>query len=77
MTGHAAPDPAAKAARRTSLAEDALNLPNLLTMGRIVMIPVFLWLLDRETPRMCFWAAIVFTLAAITSTATSRASWGS
>ena len=35
--------------RRTSLAEDALNLPNLLTMGRIVMIPIFLWLLDHET----------------------------
>jgi CDP-diacylglycerol---glycerol-3-phosphate 3-phosphatidyltransferase len=54
------------AERRTSLAEDALNLPNLLTMGRIIMIPVFLWLLDSETPRACFWAAIVFTLAAIT-----------
>src|SRR5579862_3316509 len=58
--------PASAGPRRTSLAEDALNLPNLLTMGRIVMIPVFLWLLDRETPRQCFWAAIVFTLAAIT-----------
>ncbi len=55
-----------RVARRRSLAEDALNLPNLLTMGRIVMIPLFLWFLDRETPRACFWAAIVFTLAAIT-----------
>jgi CDP-diacylglycerol--glycerol-3-phosphate 3-phosphatidyltransferase len=52
--------------RRTSLAEDALNLPNLLTMARIVMIPLFLWLLDSETPKACFWAAIVFTLAAMT-----------
>jgi CDP-diacylglycerol--glycerol-3-phosphate 3-phosphatidyltransferase len=52
--------------RRTSLAEDALNLPNLLTMGRILMIPLFLWLLDSETPRACFWAALVFALAAIT-----------
>jgi CDP-diacylglycerol--glycerol-3-phosphate 3-phosphatidyltransferase len=61
-------DPVAKTreARRRSLAEDAWNLPNLLTMGRIVVIPLFLWLLDRETPRACFWAAIVFTLAAIT-----------
>jgi CDP-diacylglycerol--glycerol-3-phosphate 3-phosphatidyltransferase len=50
----------------TSLAEDALNLPNLLTMGRIVMIPLFLWLLDSETPRACFWAAVVFALAAVT-----------
>jgi CDP-diacylglycerol--glycerol-3-phosphate 3-phosphatidyltransferase len=68
MDGHAPPYPAADpvAPRRTSLAEDALNVPNLLTMGRIVMIPLFLWLLDSETPRACFWAALVFTLAAIT-----------
>src|SRR5580698_9308106 len=69
MTGQAPTYPAATAApspRRTSLAEDALNLPNLLTMARIVMIPIFLWLLDSETPRACFWAALVFTLAAIT-----------
>jgi CDP-diacylglycerol--glycerol-3-phosphate 3-phosphatidyltransferase len=52
--------------KRRSLAEDALNLPNLLTMGRIVMIPLCLYLLDRDTPRDCFWASMVFTLAAIT-----------
>jgi CDP-diacylglycerol--glycerol-3-phosphate 3-phosphatidyltransferase len=52
--------------RRRSLAEDALNLPNLLTMARIVMIPVCLAFLDRDTPRDCFWSAIVFTLAAFT-----------
>ena len=52
--------------RRRSLAEDALNLPNLLTMGRIVMIPACLYFLERNTPRDCFWAAVIFTLAAIT-----------
>jgi CDP-diacylglycerol--glycerol-3-phosphate 3-phosphatidyltransferase len=68
----AAPTPAPsrpvleRAQRRRSLAEDAVNLPNLLTMGRIVMIPLFLWLLDRETPKGCFQAALVFTGAAIT-----------
>ncbi len=51
---------------RRSLAEDAVNLPNLLTMARIVMIPLCLWFLDRDTPRDNFWAAIVFTAAAIT-----------
>ena len=72
MAGHAPPrahalaDKPAAEKRRTSLAEDALNLPNLLTMGRIVMIPLFLWLLDSETPRACFWAALVFALAAVT-----------
>lgn len=53
-------------ARRRSLAEDALNLPNLLTFGRIVMIPLCLWLLDQDTPHAGFWAALVFTAAAIT-----------
>jgi CDP-diacylglycerol--glycerol-3-phosphate 3-phosphatidyltransferase len=51
---------------RRSLAEDAVNLPNLLTMARIVMIPLCLWFLDRDTPRDNFWAAIVFTAAALT-----------
>ncbi|CAN5538494.1 CDP-diacylglycerol--glycerol-3-phosphate 3-phosphatidyltransferase [soil metagenome] len=52
--------------RRRSLVEDAVNIPNLLTMARIVMIPLCLWFLDRDTPRDNFWAAIVFTLAALT-----------
>jgi CDP-diacylglycerol--glycerol-3-phosphate 3-phosphatidyltransferase len=55
-----------KAERRRTLAEDALNLPNLLTMGRIVMIPVCLVFLGADTPKAGFWAAIVFTLAALT-----------
>lgn len=46
--------------------EDALNLPNLLTFGRIAVIPVVLWLLDRGTPKDCYWAAIVYSGAAIT-----------
>lgn len=51
---------------RRSLAQDAVNLPNLLTFARIVMIPLCLWFLDLDTPRAGFWAAIIFTLAAIT-----------
>jgi CDP-diacylglycerol--glycerol-3-phosphate 3-phosphatidyltransferase len=52
--------------RRRSLAEDAVNLPNLLTMARIVAIPFFVWLLESPTPERGFWASIVFTLAAVT-----------
>jgi CDP-diacylglycerol--glycerol-3-phosphate 3-phosphatidyltransferase len=52
--------------RRRTLADDALNLPNLLTMGRIVAIPFFVWLLDLPTPVRGFWACILFTAAAIT-----------
>ena len=52
--------------RRKSLAEDALNIPNLLTFGRIVAIPFFVWLLDVPSPVRGFWACILFTVAAIT-----------
>ena len=55
-----------RAERRRSLAEDALNLPNLLTFGRVVMIPLCLWFLDKDTPLSGFWAGIVFTAAALT-----------
>jgi CDP-diacylglycerol--glycerol-3-phosphate 3-phosphatidyltransferase len=61
------PDPLALARpTRRTLAQDALNIPNLLTMGRVVAIPFFVWLLDTPTPVRGFWACIVFTLAAIT-----------
>jgi len=57
---------AERAIARKTLWEDAKNLPNLLTFGRIVMIPAVLFLLGRGTPRDCFWAAIVYGAAAIT-----------
>ncbi len=53
-------------ARRSSLKEDAVNLPNLLTMGRVVVIPVVVLLLQRGSPKDCTWAAIVYSAAAIT-----------
>jgi len=60
-------DPKAeRAARRRTLREDAVNLPNLLTAARIVMIPLVLALIHRAAPRDCFWAAWVYALAAIT-----------
>ena len=58
--------PTPPAARRTTLAQDAVNLPYLLTMARIVMIPACLVFLAQDTRRGGFWAALVFTLAAIT-----------
>lgn len=53
-------------ARQRSLKEDAVNLPNLLTLGRILMIPLVLALLGRGGPRDCFYAAWVYAAAAIT-----------
>lgn len=58
--------PSVRRARRRSLAEDAVNLPNMLTMARIVMIPVFLYFLDKNTPRDGAIASLVFTAAALT-----------
>jgi CDP-diacylglycerol--glycerol-3-phosphate 3-phosphatidyltransferase len=52
--------------KRRTLAQDAVNLPNLITFTRVLMIPACLWYLDQGTPRACFWATIIFTLAAIT-----------
>jgi CDP-diacylglycerol--glycerol-3-phosphate 3-phosphatidyltransferase len=52
--------------RRTSIREDAINLPNLLTFLRIALIPVVLWLIAESTPRANFWAAIVYSITAIT-----------
>ncbi|MBX3128366.1 MAG: CDP-diacylglycerol--glycerol-3-phosphate 3-phosphatidyltransferase [Polyangiaceae bacterium] len=59
-------DPALRDARRRSLRQDVWNLPNMLTMGRVVIIPLVLWLLWRGSPQDCAWAAIAYGVAAIT-----------
>jgi CDP-diacylglycerol--glycerol-3-phosphate 3-phosphatidyltransferase len=67
MTPGTAPSaPSVAKQRRRTLAEDAVNLPNLLTFGRVVAIPFLIWLLDTPTPIRNFWACILFTAAAIT-----------
>lgn len=50
----------------SSLKQDALKLPNLLTIARVLIIPLVLWLIDRATPRDCAWAALVYAGAALT-----------
>jgi len=52
--------------RRRSIRQDAINLPNLLTMVRIVMIPVVLWLLQIGTPKANFAAVLVYIATAVT-----------
>lgn len=52
--------------RRRTLREDAINLPNLLTMLRIALIPVVLWLLADGTPKANFWATMVYIATALT-----------
>ncbi len=59
-------DKTARLERRRSMRQDAFNLPNVLTMLRVVMIPFVLWLLWDGRPVMNFWAAIVYSIACIT-----------
>lgn len=51
---------------RTPAAHDVLNLPNMLTFGRIAAIPLICWLLLRDTPVASQVAFVLFVLAAIT-----------
>jgi CDP-diacylglycerol--glycerol-3-phosphate 3-phosphatidyltransferase len=60
------PTRAERRRRRRSLSEDALNVPNLLTMGRVAGIPLVILLLDRGSPKDCWWAALVYSAAALT-----------
>lgn len=53
-------------AKRTSIRDDAINLPNLLTMLRIALIPGVLWLLWDGTPKANFWAAMLYIATALT-----------
>jgi CDP-diacylglycerol--glycerol-3-phosphate 3-phosphatidyltransferase len=55
-----------RAKERRTLWEDARNLPNLLTFLRILMIPLVLVFLERATPAACYWAAVIYSVAAIT-----------
>ena len=48
------------------LVQEFWNLPNMLTLGRIVLIPIFVWLTYDDTPLYSFLAAVVFTVASIT-----------
>jgi CDP-diacylglycerol---glycerol-3-phosphate 3-phosphatidyltransferase len=59
-----------KAARRgrapSALIKEFWNLPNMLTMGRIAVIPLFVWFTYDADPFYSYLAAALFTLAAVT-----------
>ena len=52
--------------RRERLRDELLNAPNLMTLGRIALIPVFLYLLSYENRRNSFLAAAVYAVCALT-----------
>ena len=47
-------------------APSAVNVPNALTVLRLVLVPVFLWLLLENTTGSRWWALAVFAIAAYT-----------
>ena len=48
------------------IGQDSLNVPNLLTVGRIFLIPVFILVFIEPTPERSMLAAVIFTVAAVT-----------
>ncbi len=52
-------------ATRRRLRDELFTPPNLITLLRILMIPVFLWLVWRADPLSSYLAALLFTFAAI------------
>jgi CDP-diacylglycerol---glycerol-3-phosphate 3-phosphatidyltransferase len=56
-----------RAGRKPSvLMQEFWNLPNMLTLGRILLIPVFVWFTYDADPYYSMMAAVVFAVAAIT-----------
>ncbi len=43
---------------------EVLNLPNMITIGRLFLIPPVLWWMDTVDPRLCVLSALLFMLAA-------------
>jgi CDP-diacylglycerol--glycerol-3-phosphate 3-phosphatidyltransferase len=51
---------------KSAVRETNINLPNLLTVSRILLIPVFVILFATPTPARSLAAAVVFVVAAVT-----------
>lgn len=45
---------------------ETVNVPNLLTTLRIVLIPLFILLFDHQSPFRSVWAALIFLIASLT-----------
>lgn len=55
-----------KAKVRRPLVEEFWNLPNMLTVARILVIPLFVWFTYDADPFYSLMAAVVFTAASVT-----------
>lgn len=52
--------------KRSTIRQDIVNIPNLLTLGRIILIPAVCYLLYQGTPEACFFAFCFFWVASVT-----------
>jgi CDP-diacylglycerol--glycerol-3-phosphate 3-phosphatidyltransferase len=52
--------------RRERLRDELLNAPNMMTLGRIALVPIFLYLLYYENRHNSFLAAVVYSVCALT-----------
>jgi len=48
---------------KSNIKKDIFNIPNLITLFRIILIPVVAVLIAYESPRNCFLAALFFSIA--------------
>jgi CDP-diacylglycerol--glycerol-3-phosphate 3-phosphatidyltransferase len=48
---------------KSNIKKDIFNIPNLITLFRIILIPVVAVLIANESPRNCFLAALFFSIA--------------
>jgi CDP-diacylglycerol--glycerol-3-phosphate 3-phosphatidyltransferase len=55
-----------KRRRPTDLVAESKYLPNLLTMGRIAVIPFILWFIDNYSPERSFVATLIYLGASLT-----------
>lgn len=51
---------------KSTIRQDIVNIPNLLTLFRIALIPVVCWLIYDGTPISCLWAFFFFWVASVT-----------
>ncbi len=51
---------------QSAAGQEPVNLPNLLTLSRILLIPIFVVLFSEPTPERSLAAAVVFAIAALT-----------
>ena len=59
-------DPTPQRSSPRNLADEFTNLPNILTMGRVAVVPFVLYFIDNYSPTRSFIATLLYVAAAVT-----------